>query len=253
MKKLLCIFTVFFAVPKSSQEKPEVTMHPEFKQVYSGDTVLLKCSGAGSVEWLLNGTRIPSSGHLYIPAISTNESGSYSCKRAGGESEPKIITVLEGLPIATLSIKSGQPVIAKGDSVVMELHVHSGLEGWYCKVYKGGRVRRINMLKNLMTRSNSYVQFQPKALNDTENPALYWCEHKTDNERSNPISIRITDLMVMLESFPDPAIEGKELKLKCYVWGDPVIRKTPVELRTKSPLKLRNSRSKVPYLRQSSP
>ncbi|KAG5854659.1 hypothetical protein ANANG_G00040150 [Anguilla anguilla] len=140
MKILFFILTAFFALARS-QQNPTVTMYPEFNQVFSGDTLVLTCSGSGQLKWFFNNnlTKDQTRETWTINVISKNDSGSYQCERNGEKSAPKDVTVLDYLPVASLSIKSGRAVINRGDSVVLELHVDTGLLDWRCRVYKGGR------------------------------------------------------------------------------------------------------------------
>ncbi|XP_035261587.1 titin-like isoform X2 [Anguilla anguilla] len=224
MKILFFILTAFFALARS-QQNPTVTMYPEFKQVFSGDTLVLTCSGSGQLKWLFNNNpnKDQTRETWTINVISKNDSGSYQCERNGEKSAPKDVTVLDDLPVASLSIKSGRAVINRGDSVVLELHVDTGLLNWHCRVYKGGRVKKIGFNKTLMTSDKKDVQFHPKTLEDNESPAIFWCQHKTEMKRSNPITIKTTGRMVMLETPPEPAILGKQLTIWCRVWGEPDI------------------------------
>uniref|UniRef100_A0A0E9XTQ7 Ig-like domain-containing protein n=1 Tax=Anguilla anguilla TaxID=7936 RepID=A0A0E9XTQ7_ANGAN len=74
-----------------------------------------------------------------------------------------------------------------------------------------------------MTSDKKDVQFHAKTLEANESPAIFWCQHKTEMKRSNPITIKTTGLMVMLETPPEPAILGKPLIIQCRVWGEPDI------------------------------
>ncbi|XP_036391432.1 uncharacterized protein LOC118782200 [Megalops cyprinoides] len=223
MERILFVFTVFIALTEG-QVKPEVTIWPGTKEIYSGDTLVLSCNGSGQVTWFLNDQKNDHPNETWIiSAVSTRNSGSYSCQRDSLRSDPKNITVLEYIPPATLSLISDLPVITQGDSVVLELQVDEGLEGWFCRVYKGHRARRIIIRSTLMSSNETRVQIHPKTLLENESPALYWCEHKTTKKRSNLITITTTDKMVMLETLPEPATLGKELTLQCLVWGQPII------------------------------
>ncbi|XP_064179404.1 Fc receptor-like protein 5 [Anguilla rostrata] len=219
----LYLCAAFFALARS--QKPTVTMCPEFNQVFSGDTLVLTCSGSGQLKWFFNTNLIKDQMRetWTINVISKNDSGSYQCERNGEKSAPKDVTVLDYLPVASLSIKSGRAVINRGDPVVLELHVDTGLLDWRCRVFKGGKVKKIRFDKTLMTSDKKDVQFHAKTLEANESPAIFWCQHKTEMKRSNPITIKTTGQMVMLETPPEPAILGKPLTIQCRVWGEPDI------------------------------
>lgn len=100
--------------------------------------------------------------------------------------QPTLDCITEYLPPATLSLKSGEPVINIDGSVVLELLVEEkSLFGWCCWVYKGGKVHRIKLKKSLTT--NQVLTFQPYKLKD--NIAIYWCSDET-NLRSTPLTIK---------------------------------------------------------------
>uniref|UniRef100_A0A4W5QJU3 Ig-like domain-containing protein n=1 Tax=Hucho hucho TaxID=62062 RepID=A0A4W5QJU3_9TELE len=218
--KTIFFFTVFSVVVKS-QLKPQVSMVPTFKLVYSGDTIILSCENStGQVKWFLNQIIMKDKNQankkLSIGAVSANNSGSYQCEDNGQKSDSFVITVREYLPPATLSIKSGEPVINIDGSVVLELLVEdNSLMGWCCWVYKGGKVRRIKLKKSL-TIDHKELTFQPYKLSD--NIAIYWCSDETDL-RSTSLTIKTSDRIVRMMILPGPALLGETLSLRCVVSG----------------------------------
>eukprot|EP00063_Salmo_salar_P039601 XP_014014436.1 PREDICTED: uncharacterized protein LOC106579241 [Salmo salar] len=224
MTYLFLILAVFSVVVKS-QLKPQVSMAPTFKQVYSGDTIILSCDNStGKVKWFFNTTEDQNQANKTwsIGAVSAKNSGSYQCENNGQKSDNFIITVLEYLPPATLSLKSGEPVINIDGSVVLELLVEEkSLFGWCCWVYKGGKVHRIKLKKSLTT--NQVLTFQPYKLKD--NIAIYWCSDET-NLRSTPLTIKTSDRIVLMMILPGPALLGEKLNLRCVVLGTDRISRT---------------------------
>uniref|UniRef100_A0A8C8CDE1 Ig-like domain-containing protein n=1 Tax=Oncorhynchus tshawytscha TaxID=74940 RepID=A0A8C8CDE1_ONCTS len=215
----LLFFTVFSVVVKS-QLKPQVSMVLTFKQVYSGDTIILSCDNStGKVKWFFNKVEDQNQAKTWsIRAVSAKNSGSYQCENNGQKSDNFNITVLEYLPPATLLIKSGEPVINIDGSVVLELLVEEdeSLNGWCCWVYKAGRVQRITLKKSLTTENHKVLTFQPSKLKD--NVAIYWCSDET-NLRSTPLTIKTSDRVVRMMILPGPAFLGEKLSLRCVVSG----------------------------------
>nr|XP_046223905.1 uncharacterized protein LOC124047630 [Oncorhynchus gorbuscha] len=217
---LFLILAVFSVVVKS-QLKPQVSMVLTFKQVYSGDTIILSCDNStGKVKWFFNKVedQNQASKTWSIRAVSAKNSGSYQCENNGQKSDNFNITVLEYLPPATLLIKSGEPVINIDGSVVLELLVEEdeNLKGWCCWVYKAGRVGRIKLQKSLTTENHKVLTFQPRKLKD--NVAIYWCSDET-NLRSTPLTIKTSDRVVRMMILPGPALLGEKLSLRCVVSG----------------------------------
>ncbi|XP_019901851.3 uncharacterized protein LOC105008617 isoform X2 [Esox lucius] len=215
MKNLFLILAVFLFVVKS-QQNPVVSMHPSFKQVYSGDSFNLSCDNStDTVKWFFNSTEdVEQVNQIWsIGAASTKNSGVYQCESNGQKSDPKNISVLECLPPAGLIISSGMPVVTPMGSVVLELEVDDGLEGWWCSVSKGLKETKLRLKKSLATASATSLAFQ--SLRQRDNVAIYWCSNRT--QRSSPISIWRSDKMVVLDIPPGPAVLGEKLSLNCMV------------------------------------
>ncbi|XP_070962817.1 uncharacterized protein [Oncorhynchus clarkii lewisi] len=220
MTYLFLILAVFSVVVKS-QLKPQVSMVLTFKQVYSGDTIILSCDNSiGKVKWFFNKVEDQNQANKTwsIRAVSAKNSGSYQCENNGQKSDNFNITVQEYLPPATLLLKSGEPVINIDGSVVLELLVEEdeNLKGWCCWVYKAGRVGRITLKKSLTTENHKVLTFQPSKLKD--NVAIYWCSDET-NLRSTPLTIKTSDRVVRMMILPGPALLGEKLSLRCVVSG----------------------------------
>uniref|UniRef100_A0A8C7H4X9 Ig-like domain-containing protein n=1 Tax=Oncorhynchus kisutch TaxID=8019 RepID=A0A8C7H4X9_ONCKI len=201
-----------------------VSMVLTFKQVYSGDTIILSCDkSTGKVKWFFNKVEDQNQANKTwsIRAVSAKNSGSYQCENNGQKSDNFNITVLEYLPPATLLIKSGEPVINIDGSVVLELLVEEdkSLKGWCCWVYKAGRVRRITLKKSLTTENHKVMS----ASND--NPILSDPSHFATMpfflflSSTFPVSISPPDQVVRMIILPGPALLGEKLSLRCVVSG----------------------------------
>ncbi|XP_076615406.1 sialoadhesin [Chaetodon auriga] len=200
------------------QQKPQVFMSPNLKQIFSGDLFYLSCdtgTGANTVTWYLNNDPKPLKDKTWkIAVAAAKDSGSYKCESNGLESDSFPIDVQEYIPRASLIIKTGQPVMRVGGSVILQLENEGGLQGWKCWVYRGHQTRRIVLrLKN----DSKSLDFQPRSLNVPE--TIFWCTDRLEQSRSNQIIVRTSEKDVSLEMYPLPAVAGESLTLRCLVWG----------------------------------
>ncbi|KAL0984302.1 hypothetical protein UPYG_G00139670 [Umbra pygmaea] len=219
--KPLLVLAVFLAVVKS-QQKPQISMYPKFNQLYSGDTITLccECDNTGTVKWFLNESTTTQTNTTWrIAAVSAkNSSGSYTCEINGVKSNIFKIEVLDFLPPASLLIKSGMPVVTTYGSVVLELQMEDGLQGWNCSVFQK-KESNIKIRRKLLNNNHTTVTFH--SLRQKEDIAIYWCSN--ENHRSTTITIRRSDQMTVLETPPRPAVLGEKLTLHCVVRMAPII------------------------------
>lgn len=200
------------------QQIPQVSVLPEFTPIFSGDSIKLSCDNAAAgsrVRWYLNNTEFQGQERQTwsIPAAAPTDSGSYSCESNGQRSRGRSISVLDYVPPASLSLKTGQPVMRRGDAFTLFLENDDGLDGWNCWVYMEEMVRKIGLRNK---QGNSHF-FQAPYLNDSR--AIYWCSDRANQSRSSPVTIRTSDKEVLLEMIPGPAMAGESLTLRCLVWG----------------------------------
>ncbi|XP_037836562.1 uncharacterized protein LOC108237157 isoform X2 [Kryptolebias marmoratus] len=199
------------------QQTPTVSMLPDLKQVFPGDLLFLTCSGSstGEVTWYLNDKVLKSKDKtLKIAAAEPKDSGSYSCEINGKRSANLSLTVLEYAPSASLTIKTGHPVMRTQMSVILKLENDEGLKGWVCRVKRNEVIKKIKLKVNDNPVS---LSFQPKQLNVME--TVFWCFNEMGESRSNQVIIRTSDKRVSMEMYPLPAVAGESLTLKCLVWG----------------------------------
>uniref|UniRef100_A0A3Q1JZC7 Ig-like domain-containing protein n=1 Tax=Anabas testudineus TaxID=64144 RepID=A0A3Q1JZC7_ANATE len=194
---------------------PSFSVSPNPKEIFCGDLVYLRCENTPSgstVKWYFNGKLNTTISEPFKIAVAHPEhTGDYECEVNQEKSDPFTITVLEYMPTAALTIKTGHPVMQQGASVILNLHNDDGLVGWNCWVYRGDKIKRIK-LKNATEMS---FDFQPNKLNVAE--TIFWCSN-TDT-RSNQVTVRTTGKQVSLEMYPLPAVVGESLTLRCLVWG----------------------------------
>ncbi|KAK1881127.1 Fc receptor-like protein 6 [Dissostichus eleginoides] len=198
------------------QQKPNVIMSPPLKEIFSGDLFYLKCSGKSKVTWYFdNETQsLPTSDTWKIGVAAPKHSGAYQCESDGQKSDAFHIKVMDYVPIASLTIKTGHPVVQSGGSVVLQLENEDGLQGWMCWVYRG---EKSNKIKLKMKKDSVSVDFQANRLKVPE--TIYWCDDDTRQHRSNQITLRTSDKDISIEMYPLPAVVGETLTLKCLAWG----------------------------------
>ncbi|XP_074475315.1 uncharacterized protein LOC141758108 isoform X2 [Sebastes fasciatus] len=215
MKHLLLL--AVFVILARCQQKPQVSMSPKLEEIYSGDLFFLRCDNSASgstVKWYFNDMEQTLTTETWkIGVAAPKHSGSYQCESNGQKSDAFPIVVSDYAPIASLTIKTGQPVVRTGGSVVLQLDNEDGLQGWNCWVYRNGLTR---MIKLRLAKDSVNVAFQPHRLTDPE--TIFWCSD-TQKRRSNQITVRTSVKDISLEMYPLPAVVGESLTLKCLVWG----------------------------------
>ncbi|XP_068438597.1 uncharacterized protein [Clinocottus analis] len=205
------------------QQKPHIHISPTLKQIFSGDLITLSCrnSTSGSrVKWYFDGAEQTLTDTIWRIAVAApKHSGSYQCESNGEKSDVFSIDVLDYAPSASLTIKTGQPVVRSGGSVVLQLDHDDGLEGWKCWVNRGIETNEIELR---FENGSVSVVFQPRRLENPE--TIFWCTD--DLRRSNQIMVRTSGKPVSLEMYPVPAVVGESLTLKCLAWGTDQISQT---------------------------
>ncbi|XP_041939577.1 uncharacterized protein LOC121700578 isoform X2 [Alosa sapidissima] len=199
--------------------KPTIKMIPKYGRVYWGDTVKLKCSVKPTGEWLYNDKPHTSSSQILIlNAVSSKDSGNYQCK-ATEKSDIFRIDVLDYLPPAFLTVVSGHAVVNKNESSLLQLFSDEGLTNWICRILRNDQEYNLMIPEDIM--AGKTMQFY--ATVEGETPEIVWCKKKgTENLntiRSNSISLRSSDMEVLLEIPTEPAVLGEPLTLRCEVRG----------------------------------
>ncbi|XP_056153611.1 Fc receptor-like protein 5 [Lampris incognitus] len=211
------ILSAVLVIVARSQQLPQVSMVTPFTPLFSGDTVTLRCDvtpPGSQIAWYFKDDPITDQGKQFyvIAAAGTQHSGPYRCEANGQRSNEFLISVYDLIPLATLSISTGWPVTQTGGSFILALEAEDGLQGWRCWVYKEEMVKRI-----AFRQSPEPVKLLHLDL--ANSMGLYWCSSDNNLTRSNPITIRTSEKLVLLESLPGPARVGGSLTLECVVVG----------------------------------
>uniref|UniRef100_G3P1I3 Ig-like domain-containing protein n=1 Tax=Gasterosteus aculeatus TaxID=69293 RepID=G3P1I3_GASAC len=202
-----------FVLLARCQQKPQVQISPPLEKIFLGDLILLRCgvSTDSEVTWYVNDTVQAQRNHtLKIEAAAPEHSGRYQCQHGNGsKSDDYPINVLGHAPSAALIIRTGQPVVRSGGSVVLQLDYDDGVKGWKCWVNTGEQTKTVRLRRS--DEKAVSVSFQSNRLEVPE--SVFWC---TNQElRSNQIRVRTSEKDVSLEMYPLPAVVGVSLTLKC--------------------------------------
>ncbi|XP_029383762.1 uncharacterized protein LOC115060076 [Echeneis naucrates] len=224
-RKYLLLMAVSLLLERCLQE-PNVEMLPRLKNVFIGDTFYLKCdrSASGSeVKWYFKNAELNVTNEVWkITVASSQHSGAYQCESNTQKSKSFNINVIGFMPIASLEIMTGYPVMHTGNSVILSLENEHGLQGWRCWVYRKAK-DEIKRLK-LSLKENTTEAFQTSPLTVPE--TIFWCTDELQEKRSNQIIVRTSSKPVSVEMKPFPAVIGQTLTLMCVVWGTNQITNT---------------------------
>ncbi|XP_045924863.1 uncharacterized protein LOC123982933 isoform X2 [Micropterus dolomieu] len=212
------LLAVFMLLARCQNIK--VSMYPPFKEVFSGDSFYLHCeksTSGNTVKWYMNNTEQQWTNEIQkIEVAAPEHTGLYRCEVNGQKSEIFNISVLEYLPIASLVIKTGLPVMQTGGSVVLELENEDGLQGWTCWVYRPS-IKQIRRIALKLKNDSVNLAFQTYRLVVPE--TIFWCTDRNQDHRSNQITVRTSGKAIALEMDPLPALAGGSITLKCVAWG----------------------------------
>ncbi|XP_077075392.1 uncharacterized protein LOC143727214 isoform X2 [Siphateles boraxobius] len=214
MRSLLTLSVLLALVREDKGEKPAVSLLPRFPDVFVGDDVTLACKGGGGpIKWLINGIPLSHQDSLMIlTAVTSKNNGNYECERAGSKSDPYRLTVEELEPHAQLSPSIGGAVMTKGGGRNLVLQVDDDPTGWKCFVLRGKRGFMLGTTVDKMKKRAVIFAELKEAKR-----ATFWCKNGT--RRSNAVTLKMTELRVMLEPPAVPALMGESVALRCAVWG----------------------------------
>ncbi|XP_073687126.1 uncharacterized protein [Garra rufa] len=224
MRPLLILSVMLALIKEDEGQKLTVTLLPKFPQVYVGDDITLACNLTGGnkqTKWLINGTEQSNQNYsMLLTAVTPENNGEYVCEQGRSKSDPLKLTVLELQPYAQLSPSIGGAVMTKGDGRNLVLQVDHNVTDWACFVLRGVRGFAIGV--QVDEKATSGVIFAE--LKEAER-ATFWCKKKKTELRSNAVTLKMTELMVMLVPPAAPALQGETVALRCEVWGGPELER----------------------------
>ncbi|XP_059381195.1 immunoglobulin superfamily member 1-like [Carassius carassius] len=226
MRSLLILSVLLALIRGNKGQKPTVSLRPKFPKVYAGDDVTLICNregGSKPTTWYFN--RTSSQTHkdylMLLTAVTPdNNNGVYECDQGGTKSDPFTITVLNLEPHAQLSPSVGGAVMTKGDGRNLVLQTDDDdLENWSCFVLRGVSTFAIGLEIQEKNRAVIFAE-----LKEAER-ATFWCKKNKAVLRSNAVTLKKTEHMVMLVPPAVPVWQGEPVTLRCEVWGGPELKK----------------------------
>uniref|UniRef100_A0AAQ4NNL7 Ig-like domain-containing protein n=1 Tax=Gasterosteus aculeatus aculeatus TaxID=481459 RepID=A0AAQ4NNL7_GASAC len=179
-----------------------VQISPPLEKIFLGDLILLRCGVSTDIEvtWYVNDMEQAQRNHtLKIEAAAPEHSGRYQCQHGNGpKSDDYHINVLDHAPSAALIIRTGQPVVRNGGSVVLQLDNEDGVKGWKCWVNTGEQTK---------TGHPSLGTIPVILFSSVPASEVCFC------------FVLLSEKDVWLEMYPLPAVVGVSLTLKCLAWG----------------------------------
>ncbi|XP_046707612.1 B-cell receptor CD22-like isoform X2 [Silurus meridionalis] len=238
----------------SERPKPVSSINPD-KQVFSGDTVTLRCEiqdesvSRWQYSWYKDASLSPvSSVQMYsISGVEVTHTGKYTCKgrESGGSrsshlSDAVTLTVSER-PKAVLSV-SPQNWLNDGDSVTLSCEVTDSSTDWTFSWYRevpykdgvtaikntNGYIMYVELLSDSSRGSGGNYTLSPSALHHT---GVYVCRGERGEpafytQYSNPQLLRITERLKPVASInPDKQVfSGDTVTLRCEIQDESVSR-----------------------------
>ncbi|XP_064787452.1 basement membrane-specific heparan sulfate proteoglycan core protein-like isoform X4 [Oncorhynchus masou masou] len=205
--------------------KAVLTIHPNSSQIFSGESVTLRCviQGGGVTDWEYRWLKpstdqCPQKEHeCIISAAEFSHSGDYSCLGSHQQQDSKwsdaVRLTVTPLPKATLTVKPN-PVFP-GETVTLTCSVESD-SSWNYQWYKDRN-------DNVVSQSVSHTL----TINgSTVNEGPYWCQGERD---SRPTSSSISDpVTITVNALPEASVSvspqgllysGETVSLQCVIPG----------------------------------
>lgn len=226
MKSVLTLSVFLVLIKEDNGQKPRVSLQPTFPQVYVGDDITLICEeGKNPTKWIINGIEQPHQNHvMLLTTVTPHNNGQYECEQKGEKSDPVTLTVLVLEAPAQLSLTVGGAVITKaeGRNLVLQVDDAEELHNWKCfAVFSGERKLKFDEIEvnKKMKRAVIFAE-----LRDAER-ATFWCQNKNTTHRSNAVTLKMTEKLVMLEPPAAPVLQGDYMALRCVAWGAEKVEK----------------------------
>nr|XP_046176300.1 titin-like isoform X3 [Oncorhynchus gorbuscha] len=210
--------------------KAVLTIHPNRSQIFSGESVTLRCviQGGGVTDWKYTWRKIGHSdssskrNEHEVSAAKISDSGDYRCLGSHQQQDSKRSDVVRltvtPLPKATLTVEPN-PVFP-GETVTLTCSVESD-SSWNYQWYKDRN-------DNVVSQSGRHtITGDTLTINGaTVNEGPYWCQgardsRPTSSSISDPVTITVNALPVASVSVSPPALlySGETVSLQCVIPG----------------------------------
>ncbi|MGH0175653.1 UNVERIFIED_CONTAM: hypothetical protein FKN15_070998 [Acipenser sinensis] len=203
---------------RQCEELPQttLTLEPPFPEIFTGETVTLRCGvEGGSAGWkylwykdsedtpVLQTAGCSITGDSYtITAAAVSDQGQYCCQGQRGDqplysqlSDKVTVTVSEDCPQAVLSLQPAWAQIFPRETVSLSCEVEGGSAGWRFKQYRDG-CEEAGCSKQNSRRFGHSCTISTAQFNHS---GVFWYG------------------LVILQTPPQPVIEGDALTLRCHV------------------------------------
>ncbi|XP_035772364.1 high affinity immunoglobulin gamma Fc receptor I-like [Neolamprologus brichardi] len=220
-------------VVETFPNKPTVILKPSWPQIYSGETVTVRCEGSQSlVVWREHKLITPSTSEYRISRATESDSGGYSCCTMSLSVCSDIITLTVSCnkPRATLTAHSS--ILPAGGSVTLSCSVE-GSAGWKfdwlrrdsvsskAQLMRGNEANRVisvsqEGLYHCRGGRGNPVYYTEDSSDVTVKETLYWCESGS-GEFSSAVNITVQNggNGPILVSPVHPVTEGASVNLSC--------------------------------------
>ncbi|XP_070293901.1 basement membrane-specific heparan sulfate proteoglycan core protein-like [Salvelinus sp. IW2-2015] len=210
--------------------KAVLTIHPNSSQIFSGESVTLRCviQGGGVTEWKYtwrkNGNSDSSStkNEHEVSAAEISDSGDYRCLGSHQQQYSKwsdaVTLTVTPLPKATLTVEPN-PVFP-GETVTLTCSVGSD-SSWNYQWYKDRNDNVVfQSVNHTITRDTLTIN------GATVNEGPYWCQGEresrpTSSSMSDPVTITVNALPVASVSVSPQVLlySGETVSLQCVIPG----------------------------------
>ncbi|XP_027143980.1 uncharacterized protein LOC109139830 [Larimichthys crocea] len=215
------------AIQKYVSNKASLTLQPNWPQIFSGETITLRCQieGGGDTDWTYQWipdrlNTPPTNSEYRISSATESDSGEYRCigRRDSYSftdwSDPITLTVSSNRPKAELSADDRD--IPVGGSVTLTCSVKTSSSGWKYFWYRGEKTSEpLNTQDVLLSTGQISVSQE----------GVYWCrggrgEPVYYTEYSDSISINKSDTnkaVVTLQPNWSEIFSGETITLRCEI------------------------------------
>ncbi|KAK6477881.1 high affinity immunoglobulin gamma Fc receptor I-like [Huso huso] len=234
---MLHVLLTVVSCSRQYEELPQttLTLEPPFPEIFTGETVTLRCGvEEGSAGWkylwykdsedtpVLQTADHSITGDSYtITAAAVSDQGQYCCRGQRGDqplysqlSDKVTVTVSEGHPQAVLTLQPAWAQIFTGETVTLSCEVEGDSAGWRFKQYRDGR-EEAGCSDQYSSR---YGHSCTISYSHHSHSGVYWCESASGQERSNTVTLTVSNKWVILQTPPQPVFEGDSLTLRCHVY-----------------------------------
>ncbi|XP_058874334.1 high affinity immunoglobulin gamma Fc receptor I-like [Acipenser ruthenus] len=229
---VMLLTTVACFGQKTELPQTTLTLEPPFPEIFTGETVTLRCGvEGGSAGWkylwykdsedtpvLQTAVRSITGDSCTITAAAVSDQGQYCCRGQRGDqplysqlSDKVILAVSEVCPKAVLTLQPAGAQIFTEETVTLRCEVEGGSAGWRFKQYRDGREEAL-CTDQYSGRNGDRCKI---TYAKESHGGVYWCE--SGQERSNAVTLTVSNEWVILQTPPQPVIEGDSLTLRCRV------------------------------------